>query len=131
VTDAGSAPATVPDLAMHAVVLDCAETEPLVAFWSAALGYVTWFEAIGQFAGLKPPPDDPRRGLALIFQKVPEAKVVKNRAHVDYEAADRAAEVERLVGLGGTLVREVDEGPGMRWTVMADPAGNEFCVTQR
>ena len=116
---------------MHAVVLDCPETEPLVAFWSAALGYVTWFEPFGQFAGLKPPPDDPRRGLALIFQKVPEAKVVKNRAHVDYDAADRAAEVERLVHLGATVVREVDEGPQMRWTVMADPAGNEFCVTQR
>ncbi len=121
----------LPDLAMHAVVLDCADTEPLVAFWSAALGYVTWFEPFGQFAGLKPPPDDERRGVALIFQKVPEAKVVKNRAHVDYEAADRAAEVERLVGLGGTVVREVDEGPGMRWTVMADPAGNEFCVAQK
>jgi catechol 2,3-dioxygenase-like lactoylglutathione lyase family enzyme len=134
-SDAGDGKAALPDLAMHAVVLDCAETEPLVAFWSAALGYVTWFEPFGQFAGLKPPPDDPRRGLALILQRVPEAKVVKNRAHVDYEAADRAAdraaEVERLVGLGGTLVREVDEGSGLRWTVMADPAGNEFCITQK
>ena len=120
----------VPALAMHAVVLDCAEIEPLERFWAAALGYVRWFEPFGQFAGLRPPPGDPRRGLALIFQRVPEAKVVKNRAHVDYEAADRAAEVERLVGLGATLVREVDERPGLRWTVMADPAGNEFCVAQ-
>ncbi len=91
----------VPGLAMHAVVLDCAEIEPLERFWAAALGYVRWFEPFGQFAGLKPPPGDPRRGLALIFQRVPEAKVVKNRAHVDYEAVDRAAEVERLVGTGG------------------------------
>ena len=86
---------------MHAVVLDCSEPRPLVAFWSAALGYVQWFEPFGQFAGLKPPPGDPRHGLPLIFQRVPEPKVVKNRAHVDYEALDRAAEVERLVGLGG------------------------------
>jgi hypothetical protein len=28
----------LPALAMHAVVLDCAELEPLVRFWSAALG---------------------------------------------------------------------------------------------
>jgi predicted enzyme related to lactoylglutathione lyase len=62
---------------------------------------------------------------------VPEAKVVKNRAHVDYEAVDRAAEVARLIGLGGNVVREVDEGPGLRWTVMADPAGNEFCIVQQ
>ena len=129
--ESGAPNAALPDLAMHAVVLDCAETEPLVSFWSAALGYIAWFEPFGQFAGLKPPPDDPRRGLALIFQKVPETKMVKNRAHVDYEAANRAAEVQRLVGLGGTLVREVDEGSGMRWTVMADPAANEFCVAQK
>ena len=121
---------TLPSLAMHAVILDCAELAPLVAFWSAALGYVPWFEPFGQFAGLKPPPGDPRHGLPLIFQRVPEPKVVKNRAHVDYEAVDRAAEVDRLVGLGASLVREVDDGPGLRWTVMADPAGNEFCVAQ-
>ena len=100
---------------MHAVVLDCSDHAPLVAFWSAALGYVQWFEPFDQWAGLKPPPDDPRHGLALIFQRVPEPKVVKNRAHVDYEAIDRAAEVERLVGLGATVVREVVEND-MRWT---------------
>ena len=120
----------VPALAMHAIVLDCAELDPLVRFWSAALGYVPSFEPFGQFAGLKPPPGDARRGLALIFQRVPEPKVVKNRVHVDYEAVDRAGEVERLVGLGAAVLRDVDEGPGMRWTVMADPAGNEFCVAQ-
>jgi hypothetical protein len=121
---------TLPSLAMHAVILDCAELAPLVAFWSAALGYVHWFEPFGQYAGLKPLPDDPRHGLPLIFQRVPEPKVVKNRAHIDYEAADRAAEVDRLVGLGASLIREVDDGPGLRWTVLADPAGNEFCVAQ-
>ena len=99
------------------------------AFWSAALGYVQWFEPFDGWAGLKPPPDDPRHGLPLIFQRVPEPKVVKNRAHVDYQAMDRATEVERLVGLGATVVREVAEND-MRWTVMADPAGNEFCVAQ-
>ena len=120
----------VPALAMHAVVLDCAELEPVERFWSAALGYVRSFEPFGQYAGVKPPPGDPRGGLPIIFQRVPESKVVKNRAHVDLAAVDRAAEVERLAGLGATIVREVDDGPGLRWTVMADPAGNEFCVAQ-
>lgn len=128
-TDPAARPPGIPDLAMHAVVLDCPDPAPLVAFWSAALGYVQWFEPFAQWAGLKPPPDDPRHGLPLIFQRVPEPKVVKNRAHVDYQAMDRAAEVDRLVGLGATVVREVAEND-MRWTVMADPAGNEFCVAQ-
>ena len=127
--DPAARPPGIPDLAMHAVVLDCAEHEPMVAFWSAALGYVQWFEPFAQWAGLKPPPDDPRHGLAIIFQRVPEPKVVKNRAHIDYEAKDRTAEVERLVGLGATFVRDVAEH-GLSWTVMADPAGNEFCVAQ-
>ncbi len=123
-------PPGLPALAMHAVVLDCAELDPLVRFWSAALGYLQWFEPFGQFAGLTPPPGDTRGGLPLIFQRVPESKVVKNRAHIDYAAADQAAEVARLVGLGATRIREVDEGPGLRWTVMTDTAGNEFCVAE-
>jgi len=121
---------SVPALAMHAIVLDCAELEPLVRFWSAALGYVSSFAPFGQYAGVKPPPGDTRRGLPLIFQRVPEAKIVKNRVHVDCAAVDRAAEVERLVDLGAAVVRDLDEGPGMRWTILADPAGNEFCVAQ-
>jgi hypothetical protein len=35
--------------------------------------------------------------------------------------------VKRLVGLGVTVLDE-QEVPGLRWTVLADPNGNEFCV---
>jgi catechol 2,3-dioxygenase-like lactoylglutathione lyase family enzyme len=125
--------ADLPALRMHAIVLDCAEIEPMVTFWAAALGYVPWFEPFGQYAGLRPPDGGADAGprLPLIFQRVPEPKIVKNRAHVDCDAADRPTEVRRLVALGGTRIREVDDGPGLRWTVMADPAGNEFCITER
>ena len=111
---------------MHALVIDCAAFDALVPFWSAALDYVEWFPPSGQFAGIKPRERDGR--LAIIFQRVPEPKIGKNRVHMDYEAGDRAAEVERLVRLGGRVVRELDEPEG-RWTIMADPEGNEFCVT--
>ncbi|MFF3333305.1 VOC family protein [Streptomyces sp. NPDC002888] len=68
-------------------------------------------------------------GRRLLFQRVPEAKTVKNRLHLDVHvgAERRAAEVERLRGLGATVLREVKE-PGGEWVVMADPEGNEFCV---
>ena len=112
----------------HALVLDVAEFEGPVAFWTAALGYVEWFPGHGQFAGIKPPVLDGR--LAIIFQKVPEPKVVKNRMHVDFEHADMPAEVERLKALGAREVAERSLGPGSRWTVMEDPFGNEFCVAQ-
>jgi predicted enzyme related to lactoylglutathione lyase len=36
--------------------------------------------------------------------------------------------VRELVDAGGTRLRRVDEHGGW-WVVMADPEGNEFCVT--
>ncbi|KUN93707.1 VOC family protein [Streptomyces caeruleatus] len=81
-------------------------------------------------------PDDPYdkdsgtgRGRRLLFQRVPEAKSVKNRLHLDLHAAagEREAEVERLRGLGASVLRHVKE-PGGEWALMADPEGNEFCV---
>ncbi|MFF4586674.1 VOC family protein [Streptomyces sp. NPDC001388] len=81
-------------------------------------------------------PDDPfdpvsgtGLGRRLLFQRVPEAKTVKNRLHLDLHpgAGRRADEVERLRALGASLLREVKE-PSGEWAVMADPEGNEFCV---
>ncbi len=39
-----------------------------------------------------------------------------------------ADEVARLTGLGATVIAERSLG-ALTWTVMADPAGNEFCVS--
>ena len=64
-----------------------------------------------------------------LFAKVPEGKSAKNRMHLDLAAADREAEVARLVELGATRVTDMDEW-GYQWTVMQDPEGNEFCVAQ-
>ena len=48
--------------------------------------------------------------------------------HFDIHTDDLDAEVERLVGLGATLVDgQWKEHPG-RWVIMRDPAGNEFCL---
>jgi predicted enzyme related to lactoylglutathione lyase len=73
-------------------------------------------------------------GRWLIFLKVPEGKVVKNRMHFCLRPVDddRDAEVERLLGLGATMVDDLRDGAGKGWAVLADPEGNEFCVlTQR
>lgn len=78
-------------------------------------------------------PYDPHSGTGLgrrlLFQRVPEAKTVKNRLHLDLHPGDgrRAGEVERLKGLGASVLREMNE-PSGQWVVMADPEGNEFCV---
>jgi hypothetical protein len=58
------------------------------------------------------------------FNGVPEPKTAKNRLHFDLRPlTSRADEVERLKGLGASVVREFASH-----TVMQDPEGNEFCV---
>ena len=66
----------------------------------------------------------------MIFLKVPEPKTVKNRMHVCVRPTDRTRdeEVERLLGLGATMVDDRRTAPDRGWAVLADPEGNEFCV---
>ena len=112
-----------PSLRINDVVMDCTNHEPALAFWERALGYERGW-ASGQFAQLRDPAGG---GMAILFQQVPESKIVKNRVHLDLAATDMAAEVTRLAGLGARTLRELSE-MGAHWTVMIDPEGNEFCV---
>jgi hypothetical protein len=104
--------------------IDCAEPEPLARFWCDVLGYEV-DEIDEDEVSIK----DPSGSAPLIlFLKVPEAKSVKNRLHIDVNAVDMSQdeEVERIIGLGA---RRVDIGQGEQtWVVLADPEGNEFCV---
>ena len=73
-----------------------------------------------------PDPGRPR----VLFQHVPEPKTVKNRVHLDVRVgADRQeAEVARLTELGAAELWRASQGP-YAWVTLADPEGNEFCVT--
>jgi len=107
------------------IVFDCADPMALAEFWATAVGYQKAHMA-PYFSVLAPPAegDGPR----LFFQQVPEAKAGKNRVHVDLDLGDMAAAVERLSGLGARTIRAYAEH-NFTWTVMADPEGNEFCVS--
>ena len=78
---------------------------------------------------LEPPEGSAADGVApdLLFLRVPEAKAVKNRLHLDLRPEDQPAEVARLEGLGARRA-DVGQGAEVSWVVMADPDGNEFCV---
>ena len=78
-------------------------------------------------AGLRSP--DPGRPRVL-FQFAPEAKTVKNRLHLDlrFGAERQEAEVARLTALGARELWRGSQG-AHSWVTMADPEGNEFCVT--
>jgi hypothetical protein len=76
-------------------------------------------------------PEDPASGQRrrVLFQLVPEGKTVKNRVHLDVWVGDGAKEaVDRLTERGATLLHEGQQGPH-HWFTMADPEGNEFCVS--
>jgi len=109
--------------AVSSVMIDCNDLERVVGFWKEILG----LEERMRFPGyvflerLSP------RGPFLAFQQVPEAKTMKNRVHLDLGAPDPEAFIARALSLGASRLAE-HEMPGIRWTVMADPEGNEFCV---
>jgi hypothetical protein len=69
--------------------------------------------------------------LVTSSQRLPEAKTIKNRVHLDLTtgADNRDAEIERLLRLGARRVN-IGQTGDESWTVLADPEGNEFCVVR-
>jgi hypothetical protein len=117
-------------------------------FWSTALGYIeepppagylSWSDFLRANNISMPPQgsigaicDPDRVGPRILFLRVPEKKQVKNRLHLDIRAGradgDKDTKIAELVAAGARVIRRVDEN-GQWWMVMADPEGNEFCVT--
>lgn len=137
------------------VTFDCADPERLGAFWIEALGYkqqdpppgyATWPEFLAtlnipeeQWNSAYAIVDPDGRGPRIFFQRVPEAKTVKNRVHLDVNVgggpsaalAERRARVdaaaEQLCRVGATRLRAYEQHDEY-WVVMQDPEGNEFCL---
>jgi Glyoxalase-like domain len=140
------------------LVIDCADPDRLARFWMAALryeaepvpdGFETWddyYRDIGVpeeelGVGLDRIRDPGQAGPTIWFQQVPEQKTIKNRLHIDVHASGGRtvpmetrkqrvnAEAQRLVSLGGTITRALDQ-PGLDHygMAMADPEGNEFDI---
>ena len=111
------------------ITVDSADPYTLAGFWHEVTG---WAKDDEDFPG------DPEAILHspeetspdLLFVTVPETKAVKNRWHLDVQPTERTRdeEVERLIGIGATLVSDQRKPNGRGWAVLADPEGNEFCV---
>lgn len=122
-----SEPTTAPHPGHHstliALVLDCqvAGLGPSTEFWSAALHREIANpdqDGDGRYAELETASDEP----FLLLQRVDHPA----RVHLDIEADDLDAEVNRLERLGATRVAQVK-----RWWVMQAPTGHRFCVVRQ
>ena len=103
-------------------VVDARDPATLGRWWRDALRWVAVNEDPEEFE-IRPSAD---RLPGLLFVRVHDSKVNKNRLHLDFRPDDRDAEVARLLSLGAT---SADVGQGEQsWVVLADPEGNEFCV---
>lgn len=124
--DPAGGPATLRGMAryhLRQVGIDVGDLDAMISFWSAALGYELHHREAGYAVLHDPGAAEPR----IFLQQVPEAKVAKNRVHMDLEVPDESAAVSRLTGLGARVLWREDFGTHY-WTVLADPEGNEFCV---
>ncbi len=113
---------------VQCLCIDSHDPDQQARFWANVLGWRRTSETPCEVA-LEPPEGSPEDGVApdLLFLRVPEDKVVKNRLHLDLRPDDQAAEVERIEALGARRV-SVGQPEDASWVVLADLEGNEFCV---
>jgi hypothetical protein len=70
------------------------------------------------------------RSHRVLFIKVPDSKVGKNRIHFDLRprTGTRDEELARLIAHGASPLHDLRNPDGTGWVVLADPEGNEFCI---
>jgi predicted enzyme related to lactoylglutathione lyase len=122
------------------VTFSCAEPLQLGGFWSTLLGWPAEEVGADFLQGLRDAGLDEREFTAfyaarnpdgsrprLFFQRREKSRPEWYPIHLDLEADDREAELERLSTAGATLEATRSEG-GRTWRVMRDPEQNPFCV---
>ncbi|KUL46052.1 glyoxalase [Streptomyces sp. NRRL F-4489] len=115
-------------LSVGSVVLGVADVRRAAAFWTAALDYVPREEMADDWVVLVPR-DGTGVQLSLGLSRTPAQEYP--RVHLDLyagNAADQAAEAERLIALGARRVDWDSYPDDADFIVLADPEGNRFCV---
>ncbi|MGD9960837.1 VOC family protein [Nocardioides sp.] len=110
----------VPETRLYEVVVDCADPARLTQWWAGVLGGRWEYDEEHGWGGIEDIPGAPFAH--LVFVPVPEPKTVKNRIHWDLELPG----LDPLIEHGASVLRLPDDE--IRWTVLADPEGNEFCA---
>lgn len=98
----------------------CDGTREVGKFWSDALGWPIVWDQGAQLAV-----QSPRGGTKISWDSWPEyPKTGRDKHQFDLAASEPAAEAERLVALGATVLSDPDDG-----VELADPDGNKFSIS--
>ncbi len=106
------------------VTVDTRDARALATWWAARTG--GHLQEHPGFAVVQPAAPG---GVTLAFQEVADPTPGKNRVHVDLAVDDVAEFVDGCLAAGATRVGDHTQPDGFAWTVLADPDGNQFCVS--
>ena len=116
-------------VSLGAINMQADDPAALAGFWAALTGGTIAGSAGGSvFVAAREP-----GGFALFFQPRSGPRTDQQDLHLDLTVpwTTRVAEIERAVGLGAVRRWDVlDEVPWVRWTTLADPEGNLFCLAE-
>lgn len=111
---------------------NCTDAYALSEWWKALLGYTDVPGDPNEPGHEECMVLDPATGHRLLFIEVEHLQEPVGRVHLDLAPEDRTRdeEVERVLGLDATLVEDRRRPDGTGWVVLADPAGNRFCIVR-
>jgi catechol 2,3-dioxygenase-like lactoylglutathione lyase family enzyme len=109
-------PERMPAYRVYELAVDAADPEAIARWWADVFGVELRHKDGTTWWWLEDVPGMPFD--AWVFGAVPEPKTVKNRMHWDVYG-----DVADFEARGATRLWEMP-----RWTVLADPEGNEFCA---
>jgi len=118
-------------LRVGSVVLGVSDVARAAAFWTGALGYVPREETTDGWAVLVPADGGGGGGVQVALMRTGTPVQEHPRVHLDLyarDAAEQAAEIERLLALGGQRVDWDSYPEDPDFVVLADTEGNRFCV---
>lgn len=110
---------------LDALCIDANDPLGLARFWAGVLGWETVEDGVAIL-----PNDD--TGFRIRFRPTEDKKSGPNQIHFDLKSSspdEQEQTVARALGLGARHI-DIGQRPEEGHVVLADPEGNEFCVTE-
>ena len=121
-------PSAAGQVTLGAINMEADDPRALASFWAEVTGGTP--APAGDHVYLAPPGPG---GFAMFFQPLTASRPARSTVHLDLTVpwGSRVATAERLLTCGATHLWDVlEEYQHVRWTTLADPEGNPFCIAE-